>query len=118
VVLLTGDIEEKIEAEIIAKFGKKLQADVLVVPHHGSNTSSSRRFIDIVDPEIAIISAGYKNRYKLPSSLVMQRYENSHRKLLQTSNSGAISVSFSENKPLRIERYREKAKKYWHHQNF
>jgi competence protein ComEC len=114
-VLLTGDIEKKVEEQLLKQYGKQLFSDILVVPHHGSNTSSSIEFITAVSPNISVISAGYKNRYKLPSYKVINRYKTSNRELIQTANSGAITISLSAKRGIVVERYREKARKYWNH---
>jgi competence protein ComEC len=73
-LLITSDIEEEVEAELIKSYGNTLQAEVLVVPHHGSKTSSSQAFIDRVKPEIALLPMGYRNRYHHPKPEVVERY--------------------------------------------
>jgi len=114
-VLLTGDIEKDIEQWLLEKYGSQLASDVLIVPHHGSNTSSSTAFIRVVDPEISLISVGYKNRYRLPSRRVTARYETQQRDFLQTDSSGAIILRLSQESGLGIVKYREQAARYWHH---
>ncbi len=114
-VLLTGDIEKDVESWLLQKYGKKLASDILMVPHHGSKTSSSSAFIQMVDPEISFISAGYKNRYRLPSRKVVARYEIGERELLQTESSGAITIRLTAKTGFIIEEYREKASRYWQH---
>ncbi len=113
-VLFTGDIEKKIEMQLLKKYGERLLSDILIVPHHASNTSSSQPFINAVDPKISVISVGYKNRYKLPSYKAISRYELTNRELIQTDKSGAITIRLM-NESILIESYRNKAKKYWHH---
>ncbi len=71
-ILLTGDAESKIEEELVASFD--IDADVLKVGHHGSNSSSSREFLEEVSPEIALISAG--EGYEHPDEDVLERLEN------------------------------------------
>ena len=73
-ILLTGDIENKVERRLLKKYQAQLASDVLIVPHHGSNTSSTMAFIDAVNPKLSIISVGYKNRYHLPNTKVLARY--------------------------------------------
>ena len=114
-VLLPGDAERKVEKRLLALHGKQLASDVLIVPHHGSNTSSSSSFIDAVNPAIAIISAGYKNRYKLPNKKVLSRYVLKNVKLVETAKSGAITIQFAKGSELDIIKYRENAAKYWNH---
>ena len=74
-ILLVGDLEAIAEANLVKTYGKQLRADVLVVPHHGSNTSSTQDFIDAVSPNTAIFSYGFMNHYHFPSSQVVERYK-------------------------------------------
>ena len=85
------------------------------MPHHGSNSSSTQSFIQTVDPEISIISVGYRNRYKLPSNLVLARYAHATRKVIQTDKSGAITIKLDGDEGMLIETYRQAALRYWHH---
>jgi competence protein ComEC len=71
--LLVGDIERPQEEQLLA-VQAALKADVLLVPHHGSKTSSSEAFLDAVQPRQAWVQAGYRNRYGHPAPEVMQRY--------------------------------------------
>ena len=114
-VLLTGDIENNVERTLLEKYANSLSSDVLVVPHHGSNSSSSIKFIRTVNPEISLISAGYKNRYKLPASNIITRYDAENKKVLTTAKSGAITIVLTQANPLQIEQYRDINAKYWHH---
>ncbi len=117
-VLLTGDIEARVEVRLVKKYGDLLASDVLVVPHHGSNTSSSKRFIATVNAKISVISAAYKNRYRLPSTKVLARYEKMKMPVIQTADSGAITIRFmaDNHEDLIISRYRQQKSRYWHHQ--
>jgi competence protein ComEC len=92
-ILLTGDIEIQAERYLLQKYGNKLQADVLIVPHHGSKTSSSLEFLQTVNPSLAIISAGFENKYNHPHLEVVNRYKNLNIKLLSTACSGQISLN-------------------------
>jgi competence protein ComEC len=114
-VLLPGDAERKVEKRLLTQYGKQLASDVLIVPHHGSNTSSSSSFIDAVNPSVAVFSAGYKNRYKLPNKKVLNRYVLKNVQLVETSKSGAITIQFAKGSELDIIRYRQNAAKYWNH---
>lgn len=114
-VLFTGDIEKMTESELIEKYRDKLSSDVLIVPHHGSNTSSTQDFIQSVSPKVSVISAGYRNRYKLPSNAVLSRYEQANRSFMRTDKSGAITIKMDATDELFIESYRQLATKYWHH---
>lgn len=115
-VLITGDIEAEVEAKLVATVPGKLAADVLVVPHHGSKSSSSLPFIKAVNPELALFSAGYRNRYRLPNKEVVSRYRRAGAVTEVSGLSGAIKIGFSVNgKPLLIEKYRLDKRKYWNH---
>ena len=91
-LLLTGDIEALTELSMLRQYGKQLQSTVLLVPHHGSRTSSSDAFITAVSPQYAIISAGKYNRYHLPAQSVITRYLQHQVKVYSTANSGAIVI--------------------------
>lgn len=78
-VLLTGDIEKIAEDYLVTTYGNELQSDILIVPHHGSKTSSSYRFLLEVNPKIAIASLGFDNRFHFP-----------HAKTLESMNALAI----------------------------
>ncbi len=114
-VLFAADIEKTTEQQLLSRYGKQLAADVLIVPHHGSKTSSTVDFIAAVDPEISIFSVGYKNKFKHPNKNVMLRYEKQGGTLLQTDKSGALTISLSSKTGRTIEKYRETARRYWHH---
>ena len=73
-VLLTGDIEREQEAALVASSFDALRSDVLVVPHHGSKTSSTAAFLDAVQPRVAVFQAGYRNRFNHPAPEVLARY--------------------------------------------
>ena len=77
-ILLPGDLERHGEATLTERYPgpNDLKADFLVVPHlhHGSATSSSQALLDAVDPRLALLSVGYRNRFGLPASAVMARY--------------------------------------------
>ena len=95
--LLTGDISRKVETQLIQQ--EKLQpVDWLLVPHHGSKTSSSLAFINAVRPEVAVITSGHNNRYGLPAKTVVERYRNAlpSTRLLNTAVAGAISSEFTK----------------------
>ena len=65
-VLLTGDLEARGEQELVRRDAAALKADVLLVPHHGSRTSSTPAFIAAVAPDIAVYTPGYRNRFGHP----------------------------------------------------
>lgn len=89
--LLTGDIDETAEEEILKRYGN-LSADILKVAHHGSKTSSSEDFLDTVQPELAIISSGSYNFYHHPSPEVVQRLLKRHIPYFLTREEGDMTI--------------------------
>jgi competence protein ComEC len=107
-LLLTGDIERLAEAELA---GQPLKADVLLVPHHGSRTSSSEEFIAAVAPRWAVVPVGYRNRFGHPAREVQARYEAAGVRLLRTDRDGAVSVILR--KELQVGTERARHPRYW-----
>jgi competence protein ComEC len=91
-VLFTGDLEAGGEASLVAAAGGRLASAVLKVPHHGSRTSSSAPFVDAVAPALAVVSAGYENRYRFPHPDVVRRDAAHHVTVLRTDLDGAAEV--------------------------
>jgi competence protein ComEC len=114
-ILLTADIEQETEAELVSRYGRQLESDILLVPHHGSKTSSSPGFLDAVAPGYAVISSGYRNRFGFPHASVVARYETRNIKLLNTATDGEIRFRIDSRgvglPPLRI---RKQQSRYWH----
>ena len=113
-VLLTGDITARSEYRLAEVFGTELRSTLLLVPHHGSRTSSSELFLDLVHPKIALLSAGYKNRFGLPRSEVIARYQARQILVYNTAQAGAISVYLSPTQIEAIDLTREKFRRFWH----
>lgn len=90
-VLLTGDMEAKIERRLILN-GYNLDADILKVGHHGSKTSTSEEFLYEVSPQAAVIQVGAKNRYGHPTQVVLSRLENFGIKYYRNDVNGDIKV--------------------------
>lgn len=93
--LFTGDLEEEGEKGLVATY-PDLRADVLKVAHHGSNTSSIMPFLNAVQPNMAIISVGERNRYGHPHKEVIERFEKMGIEIWRTDKQGAISYVFKE----------------------
>ncbi len=89
-VLFSGDIGVTTEERLLPLL---TNTEILKVPHHGSDTSSSGVFIDALNPQYALISAGVDNRFGHPSSEVVERYKSRGINVLQTPKHGAIAVS-------------------------
>lgn len=113
-MLMSADIEANAERELVQLNKGKLKSKYLIVPHHGSNTSSSAAFLDAVQPEYAFIPVGYRNPYRMPHAPVLQRYGQRSIKILKTSSSGAITVKLGQkNNTLEPVEYRKKVHRYW-----
>lgn len=110
-LLLTGDIEKRTEQQLIKRYGQQLQADLMLVPHHGSKTSSSLEFLQIVRPKYALIPVGYKNRYGHPKPEILQRYHELNIAILRSEYDGAISFRLGSD--LLPHRYRRDRQKFW-----
>ncbi|MDH5217576.1 MAG: DNA internalization-related competence protein ComEC/Rec2, partial [Gammaproteobacteria bacterium] len=114
ILLLTGDIEKKAERFLIKSLGSKLDADVMLIPHHGSKTSSIEEFIDNVSPQVAINAVGFNNRYRLPNEKVMQRYADRGIEVWDTAQSGAISLTLTSHGVGKPVSYRQTSRRFWH----
>ena len=91
--LLTGDLTVQGEKEIM-KTDAYLKSDVLKLGHHGSKTSSGRKFLKQVNPKLAIVSSGRKNRFRHPSKQVIQRLDSLGIPYLNTAEKGTIDIIF------------------------
>lgn len=109
--LLVGDIETPQEQELLAR--GMAPVDVLLVPHHGSKTSSSGPFLDALKPRLALVQAGYRNRFGHPAPEVLQRYRDRGIAVLGSVQCGAASWQSAQPEQLRCER--QAMQRYWHH---
>jgi competence protein ComEC len=112
-VLLTGDIEREQEAALVAWSPEALRSDVLIVPHHGSRTSSTAAFLDAVKPRVAVFQAGYRNRFGHPAPDVMARYLERGIAVHVSPECGAWRWD-ARATPEGI-CHRDAARRYWHH---
>ncbi len=113
--LLTADVEAMSEAAIIERYAATpsgLKSDVLLMPHHGSMTSSTPEFINAVAPKIALINAGYRNRFGHPREGVLARYTERNIPVMRTDWHGAITLN-SVDGINTIEKARETRQRYW-----
>ncbi|MCK4359914.1 MAG: DNA internalization-related competence protein ComEC/Rec2 [Candidatus Cloacimonetes bacterium] len=99
--ILTGDAEKEVENWLCEKYSAGLDIDVLKVCHHGSNTSSTNRFLELTSPEFGAISVGKFNRYGLPSDKALDRLHKHNIRFFRTDEDGAIIFS-SDGNDLRI----------------
>lgn len=93
-VLFTGDLEADGEGELRGRSerGHTVASDILKVPHHGSRTSSSDELLDVVRPRTAVMSLGWRNRFRFPRAEVVERYRRRGIAVLRTDLSGAITI--------------------------
>lgn len=102
--LIPGDIEENAEQALVEmETNEELKSDVLVIPHHGSRTSSTADFLDVVDPEVAIIPVGVDNQYGHPHDEVIQRLTFRDIDIYRTDIDGTVEVT-TDGDNYRIER--------------
>ena len=99
--LLMGDAGVEVEEDLLKKYNLT-NIDVLKVGHHGSKTSSSKKFINKTNPKYSVISVGKNNRYGHPNANVLDNLENS--KVYRTDQNGSIKFNIKNNK-LKIETY-------------
>ncbi len=112
-VLLTGDIERAAERELVLRAPALLPAEALLVPHHGSATSSTPEFVKRVAPRLAVFAVGHRNRFGHPREEVLARYREAGSELLRTDSGGAIQLRFAPGN-LRVDAERVRARRYWH----
>ena len=91
-VLVTGDLEDRGERALVEQMAANLQSEVLVVGHHGSNSSSTAEFLDAVDPDVALISVGEDNPYGHPHDEVIQRLRFRSIEIYRTDLDGTIEI--------------------------
>jgi competence protein ComEC len=111
--LLTGDLEARGELELVRSDAAALKADVLLVPHHGSRTSSTAPFVSAVAPRVAVFAAGYRNRFGHPRPDVVARYRAAGAKIFRTDQLGALTFTFAPDAPREPVAAREEDRRYW-----
>ena len=112
-MLLTGDISSKMEPQVAEAIGPGAPL-VLLVPHHGSKTSSSAAFIAAMQSPLAVVSAGWRNHFGHPKPEVMARYAAAHVPVFNTAEQGAIPLDFPPDAEARREQgWRLRRPRYW-----
>lgn len=112
-MLLTADIGRLGELSLLERVAHALPADVLLVPHHGSKSSSTAAFIDAVAPRLAVISVGHRNRYRHPAPTVLARYKARGIEILRTDRDGAVELRFTQ-RGIEVSKARLNKRRYWH----
>jgi competence protein ComEC len=110
-MILTGDIERAAEGTLATR-ENSLKSDVLLVPHHGSRTSSTEPFIAAVSPRWAVVPVGYRNRFGHPNREVLERYRNAGADIVRTDLSGAVRVQLG-GRDVQVSTERARQARYW-----
>ena len=110
-MLLTGDIERAAEAEL-SEGSAAIRSEALLVPHHGSTTSSTPEFLSAVAPRFAVVAAGYRNRFRHPRAEVLERYAFLGATVLRTDLDGAVTLRFAAG-GVQAETARGERPRYW-----
>jgi competence protein ComEC len=112
--LLAADVEARSELEMLRRGAAALRATVIIVPHHGSKTSSTPAFLDAVDPRIAIFSVGYRNRFRHPNETVVARYRERGVEMHRTDREGELSIHLpAQGGPIEVRGYAFVDPRYW-----
>ncbi len=113
-VLLTGDISKNAEQQLLALHGARLASEIIVVPHHGSKTSSSAAFLQAVKPKLALVSSGFQNRFRHPNHQVVQRYHIQGAQVVNSVDSGWAELESGPGGWRWLNRARVEGRRYWH----
>jgi len=111
IAVLAGDIEAPQEAALLAR--GLAPVDLLLVPHHGSKTSSTPEFLHALSPKLALVQAGYRNRFGHPAPAVVARYAGMGIRLIDSVHCGA--ATWRSDAPEQVVCERERLRRYWHH---
>jgi competence protein ComEC len=112
-LLLPGDIERGSERRLLAAGGVR-PADVVVMPHHGSATSSSAALVEALSPRLAIATAAWRNRWGFPRPEVAGRWRGAGARVLGTGDYGALTVTLcADDRGVRVRTLRESRRRLW-----
>lgn len=101
-ILFTGDIEKVAENEMVKEYTNGLKADILKVGHHGSKTSTTKEFLDLINPSVALIGVGQNNKFGHPNEDVIKRLEKKNIQIYRTDEMGEISIIIDKNGKIKI----------------
>ncbi len=113
-ILLTGDIEAWAERRLLQQ-AQSLSSDAMIIPHHGSKTSSSPSFIDAVSPHWAVATVGFRNRYHHPRADILQRYQQRDGQYFRSDWDGAVLMDFpaQASAAISVQAWRTSHARYW-----
>ena len=114
-ILLPADIERESEWELTQNRLHDLNATVMLAPHHGSKTSSSMGFLQAVQPQIVMVSSGYRNRFGHPKDEILERYAVMGATVFRSDRDGAVTFRVGGN-GVHAEAYRQTHRRYWYGQ--
>ncbi|RUO25955.1 DNA internalization-related competence protein ComEC/Rec2 [Aliidiomarina minuta] len=114
-ILLPGDMERITEFRLLRRYAKTLASDVLLVPHHGSRTSSGEAVLAAIRPKIALISRGYLNRFSMPHEETLQRLRASGARIYDSGESGQVTLRWHKGS-WHSYPYRTRLAPYWFNQ--
>ncbi len=112
-VLISGDIEAERELHLVEQYAEALESDILLVPHHGSLTSSTPAFVQQLSPESVIFTVGRNNRWGFPRAEIVARYISLTSRIYRTDRLGAIIIN-SRAQGYSIDSYRRRQQRIWH----
>ncbi|MDO8342320.1 MAG: ComEC/Rec2 family competence protein, partial [Cellvibrio sp.] len=112
-ILLPGDIETSVENQLIRTQQLPEKLALLLAAHHGSRTSSGVGFVNKMQPEIVVYSAGYRSQHGHPHPQIRQRYQAIGSREINTAESGAIVFEWDQNKLQQVREYRLSNRRYW-----
>ena len=115
-LIIMGDVSVKVERQLLETIPEQLNANILIAGHHGSNSSSSKDWLEKLMPNYVVFSAGYQNRFKFPKEQVVQRVKKIGATPLNTACSGAIAFTITKDEVILNSQYRLENKKLYHNQ--
>lgn len=113
-ILIPGDIERRIEQQLLRDGQLPQPIQLIIAPHHGSRTSSSASFVNYLQPQHAIFSAGYNSRYGHPHPKVVARYQRINTQLFNTGLMGQTIFRFADDGEVSVEQWRQDHRRYWY----
>lgn len=109
-MLVLGDVERRGERDVAAH--PRVAADVVIVGHHGSATSSTWPLVQATEPRYALVSAGYRNRWNFPRAEIVERWESVGAEVYSTGDTGALHVTLGAD-GITLVAERERQRRYW-----
>jgi competence protein ComEC len=113
-LLLAGDIEKLVEQQLLASDNVPKSLSLLLVPHHGSRTSSHPAWVRHLSPKFAVVTSGYMNPYRHPYKKVVDRYQEYAEQIFNTADSGAIRFTYDQQQRLVVEQWRKRYSRFWY----